>query len=122
MLRLTIKAAGLQKRPDRVWVIQGGASGADALAEKAALELGCQPIRMIANWDRYHRAAGPIRNRNMVRMMPNSTVAFHKDLKKSKGTADCVKQSMAMGIETIHVKGRRVRDTVVLMDSNGQPR
>lgn len=58
-------------------VVQGGARGADLYAELAARVLGLpDPITVKAEWDRYGRAAGPIRNIEMLEMGPVYVVGF----------------------------------------------
>ena len=47
-------------------VISGGAMGADTLGEKWAEENGIKLTRMLANWAKYGRRAGFIRNEEMV--------------------------------------------------------
>lgn len=81
-------------------VIHGGAQGADSLGGEAAKEFGLEVIVVPAEWDRYGKAAGPIRNRKMLDMEPDVVLAFHSDLKKSKGTKDCVKEAEKRDIMT----------------------
>lgn len=59
-----------------VRIIQGGAAGADRLAmEWAALnEVAC--LTVPAQWKKYGRRAGPIRNRHMLHEKPNLVLAF----------------------------------------------
>lgn len=47
-------------------VISGGAKGADALGEKWAAAKGVKLHRVIANWQRYDKAAGHVRNGEMA--------------------------------------------------------
>ena len=44
-----------------------------------------------ADWKKYGKSAGPIRNREMLKMDPDIVLIFHDDPKNSKGTKDCVK-------------------------------
>jgi hypothetical protein len=86
--------------PDRDVIIYGGAYGADRLAREWAEEhcLGseCYP----ADWTKYGRAAGPIRNKQMlVEGKPDLVVAFPG----GPGTADMVRQARAAGIRVIEV-------------------
>jgi len=46
-----------------------------------------------ADWERYGRAAGPIRNRQMIETKPNLVLAFHNNLALSKGTKNTVDQA-----------------------------
>jgi len=88
-------------------VIHGGADGADTLAGRVAAELGI-PVRVFrAEWDRYGRAAGPIRNTRMLdEGQPDLVLAFHADLSRSRGTADMVAKARARGIPVRVVDSR----------------
>ncbi|MBQ6706027.1 MAG: DUF2493 domain-containing protein [Clostridia bacterium] len=46
--------------------ISGGCRGADALGERYAREHGYEIERYPAEWEKYGRAAGPMRNRKMA--------------------------------------------------------
>lgn len=78
-------------------VIEGAAPGADTAAEQWAVS--CLPednhLRFPADWDRYGKAAGPIRNKQMlVEGMPDEVWAFvDKPLNDSRGTANMVGQA-----------------------------
>lgn len=84
--------------PRTTMVITGGAPGADTLADKAAQSLGFG-ARVVedAQWEKYGRAAGPIRNQKMLEILcagsasdHRMVIAFHDDLARSKGTKDMV--------------------------------
>lgn len=47
-------------------VLHGGARGADAAIARAAHQLGWSSLVMPAEWRRHGRAAGPIRNRELL--------------------------------------------------------
>lgn len=78
----------------------GAATGADALAIEAAEELGI-PMRLFpADWKKHGRAAGPIRNGEMLReFKPDVVWAFPG----GRGTADCVRQAKALGIPVVEM-------------------
>src|SRR5690349_6814946 len=66
-------------------IIQGGASGADALAKRWAAENGIECAEYPADCKKYGKKAGPIRNRQMIdHGQPTYAVAFPG----GKGTAD----------------------------------
>ena len=68
-------------------VIHGAAPGADSLAAKWAVEQGIPTDAYVADWDKYGKAAGPIRNRVMLELgKPERVIAFPG----GKGTADMV--------------------------------
>ena len=72
-------------------VIHGGARGADTLAGDVAVKLGIPVTRYPAQWDRWGRSAGMIRNQQMLTVgRPNLVFAFHNDIRKSRGTADMI--------------------------------
>jgi len=75
-------------------VIEGEASGVDTIAREEAEKLGIEVLKFPADWKRYGRAAGPIRNRQMlVEGKPDIVVAFHSDISKSKGTLNMLRQA-----------------------------
>jgi hypothetical protein len=76
-------------------LIQGGARGADKLAGEWAARQGIPVEEFPAQWDLYGRAAGPIRNAQMLREShPDVVVAFPG----KGGTADMVKRATAAGV------------------------
>jgi hypothetical protein len=78
-------------------VVHGACSeGADHLADLWARSTGTRVQRFPANWIRYGRAAGPIRNAAMVNTRPNLCLAFVRN--QSPGTTDCVDRVHAVGI------------------------
>ena len=70
----------------------GECRGADKLVGGFAEKYGFEVKKFPAEWDKYGRAAGPIRNKEMVDLLPNVVMIFHDNLKESVGTKDCVKQ------------------------------
>ena len=94
--------ARMKKLPGDSVIITGGASGADTIADAIAKKFMFSRIVCNANWERYGRAAGPIRNREMLEMGPDLVIAFKG--KKSKGTQNTITQAKKMGIEVeIHM-------------------
>lgn len=88
-------------RTGPVLVIDGRARGADNLGNKAARKLGFDTLRFAANWRKFGKAAGPIRNQKMLdKGKPNLVLAFHRNINKSKGTKDMVNRARKAGIPT----------------------
>ena len=81
-------------------VISGCARGADTLGEAYAKEYQIPVDRYPANWERYGRAAGPIRNKAMGEGA-DALVAFLAE--GSHGTANMIKQAQELGIKFIKV-------------------
>lgn len=103
-----------RQQPEFV-VIEGEAKGADTHAriwteiwegkKKNAPHPNISCLPFPADWEKHHRAAGPIRNRQMlVEGKPNMVYAFHDDLENSKGTKDMVKQALKAGIAVYHFR------------------
>lgn len=82
-------------------LIVGGAPGADSLAREWATERSVKLDLYPADWDRYGKAAGPIRNQQMLdEGKPHLVIAFPG----GRGTADMVKRADAAGVPVARVK------------------
>ena len=84
-------------------IIHGGANGADSIAGNLATYLKMKVMKFPAEWEKYGKAAGPIRNQQMLdEGKPCLVVYFHKDLENSKGTKDMVTRAVDNKIKTIN--------------------
>jgi len=84
----------LEKFPDGTTLIHGDATGADTMASQEATRLGWTVWPYPADWARYGKAAGPLRNKQMLdEGKPDLVLAFHDNLKVSKGTLDMIDQA-----------------------------
>lgn len=82
-------------------VIQGGASGADALAKQWATCWGFRYETYAADWQRHGRAAGPIRNARMLHeSKPDLVLAFPG----GRDTADMVRRAREAGVAVTEVR------------------
>ncbi len=80
-------------------VIHGAARGADRIAGELAEQLGIPVLKFPAEWTKYGRAAGPIRNRQMLKEgKPDQVLAFHDNIAESKGTADMITAAREAGV------------------------
>ena len=88
-------------------VIEGCATGADSIAHhwrRAHVDVTHEHYP--ADWARYRKAAGVIRNQQMLdEGRPDVVWAFHEDLTASKGTADMVRRARKAGVPTYVVSG-----------------
>ena len=76
-------------------IIQGGAKGADELARMWCYSRRCEMENYPAKWREHGRAAGPIRNQQMLNEgKPDMVFAFPG----GKGTADMMCRARAAGI------------------------
>jgi hypothetical protein len=94
----------LSALPDGSVIIEGEARGADRMAAHAAKVLlahkNFEVQRYPANWDKFGRAAGPIRNQQMLdEGKPELVIAFHHDIENSKGTKHMVGIAIKAGIK-----------------------
>ena len=80
-------------------IISGGAKGADALAERYARESGLLLVVFKPEWKRFGRAAGPVRNKKIVKEA-HGVVAFWDG--KSRGTRSTIRLAEKIG-KLIHV-------------------
>jgi len=75
-------------------IIEGECSGADIQAKTSAIRLGLKVEPYPANWNKYGKKAGVLRNTQMLEEgKPHLVIAFHDDLSKSKGTLNMVIQA-----------------------------
>ncbi len=80
-------------------VIHGNANGADRLAAEIALNLEIEVMSFPANWSKFGRAAGPIRNQQMLdEGKPDRAIGFSDDWENSKGSNDMYKRCIKAGI------------------------
>jgi cysteine synthase len=82
-------------------VVQGGATGADALARAwCAAQPGIHMINEPADWRAHGRAAGPIRNQRMIdQHKPDVVLAFTG----GRGTADMIRRAERGDIPVVRI-------------------
>lgn len=84
-------------------VIHGGALGADDLGSRWAYLRGIPSKVFPAHWGMHGKAAGPIRNQQMIEEgKPDLVVAFPG----GTGTADMVRRAKSAGIPVEEIAGR----------------
>ena len=85
---------------DNIIIVEGGARGTDALAKQYAIEHHYEFIEFPADWDKYGKAAGIIRNDEMVNFIkdkPCKALFFWDG--QSRGTGDCLRRAKRAGIK-----------------------
>lgn len=98
-------ARELQRIGDIGLIIHGAAQGADTCGERYAMANSIPMQSFPADWERYGKSAGPIRNRQMLKEgAPDLVVAFRGP--NSRGTQDMINAATKAGIpvEIINVQ------------------
>lgn len=95
----TLDKIHAEKRIDLI--VSGGAQGADSIAEHWAKWSEVDCLRIPAQWKKYGKAAGPIRNAKMCFIAePNLVVAFPG----GSGTANMISVAKAANVEVMVVE------------------
>ena len=81
-------------------VISGGASGVDKMAERWADEMGYKKEIHPAEWKKYGRRAGPMRN---IKIIESCTRVVAFPSKKGRGTQDSIKKAAGLQLDVIWV-------------------
>ena len=87
-------------------VLSGAAAGVDALGERFALEHNIPIERFPADWKRFGRAAGPVRNRILAQHAKALIALMHPN---STGTRNM--------IQTAHQAGLKVHAKIIQTDN-----
>lgn len=94
--------------PKDVTIISGHARGADKLGEQFAKANNCKLLIFPADWDKHKKAAGHIRNQQMIdEGKPDLVVAFPG----GRGTQDMIKRAKKHGIKVIEVRDDKMEQT-----------
>ena len=90
-----------QYETEDVIFISGRARGADRLGERFAKANNCELLVFPADWDKFGKGAGHIRNQQMIdEGKPDLVVAFPG----GRGTQDMIRRAKKHGIEVIEVE------------------
>lgn len=91
-------------KPEEHTLIHGGCRGADCIAGYIGKQLNMNIQVFEAQWKKYGRGAGPVRNLQMIdEGKPDIVYAFHECIEKSRGTKDMVNRAKKHNIEVIVV-------------------
>jgi hypothetical protein len=89
----------LEMLPQVKCIVSGGAKGADALSERIAEDFHLDHRHIAAEWAKYGRAAGPLRNQKII---GEADVIAAFPLGESKGTQDGIRRARAAG-KQVHI-------------------
>ena len=88
----------LNDYPYSLSIIEGGAPGADLVAQLWAERHRVPCVTIPADWRRYGLSAGPVRNQQMIDMKPDVVLAFPSGT--SRGTYDTINRATHADILT----------------------
>lgn len=94
LLKTTVDDYVISTGRDLLTIISGGVPGTDALAERYARETNTMFVVFNANWSKYGRSAGQIRNR-LIAEECTDVIAFRAD--SLVGTVDTLTKASAAG-------------------------
>jgi hypothetical protein len=83
----------LVARHGEVTIIHGCCRGVDLSFAEACRTLRVNTEEHAADWSRGKRE-GPDRNLRMIKSEPDFVIAFHRNIRESRGTANCVGQAL----------------------------
>ena len=91
----TLLAAELDKLlagKTNITIVSGTARGADRLGERYAAEHNLRIERFPAEWEKYHKGAGPIRNMKMVQSADAVIVFWDNESSGTKNIIECARK------------------------------
>lgn len=100
----------LLEESEEVTIISGGARGADNLGEQYASMRGIEVMRMPAEWDKYGRSAGYIRNEEMAKVATHCVIFWDG---VSRGSKHMMDLATKYKLTTRVYKWRNPPDTMV---------
>lgn len=94
-------------KDDVTLLVHGAARGADSLAAQEAQILGIPTEAFPADWDKYGKPAGIIRNITMfTQTQPDLVIAFHDHIQSSKGTKHMARYAHIHWVKVLVVDSR----------------
>lgn len=102
--RVLDHVVSLEYRGTKFTLREGGARGADKITREQALILGWSVETFEADWSRYKKGAGFIRNKAMVEThpVPSLCIAFIRN--NSRGATMCAELAEDAGIPTLYYR------------------
>lgn len=97
----------LQQYPPGTILVHGACRGADVICAAVGEALNFVVRAYPADWAKYGRGAGPVRNQQMLSAEHlvcepiDVCLAFHNHIEDSKGTADMLRRAAKAGIPSI---------------------
>lgn len=80
------------EKEDEIIIVSGCASGADAIGLRYAKESGFKVEKYLADWKKYGKSAGPIRNKQMAEVCDRVICFWDGESKGTKSMIDLAKK------------------------------
>jgi hypothetical protein len=93
---IAARLSALPGEHEEIWILHGAARGADTIAAFEAKALGFTVRAYPADWERYGKRAGILRNLQMLEEEPDLVLAFQID--GSRGTQHTIDEARRRGI------------------------
>lgn len=90
---------------ENIEIVEGGATGIDALAKSYAIDRNIKYKEFPADWNKHGRVAGPIRNKQMAEYS-DILIAFRYVDNPSRGTENMIRQAKGNNLKVITVNIR----------------
>jgi hypothetical protein len=87
---------GCQFKDKITEIVSGGATGVDQLGEQLAKKIGVSTKIFLANWQKYGKMAGMIRNREMAQYA-DALIAVYDGV--SRGTKNMIEEATKRGLK-----------------------
>jgi len=78
-------------------IVHGAAAGVDSIAKTWAMENDIKDLPYPAEWGKYGKSAGPIRNRQMLKDNPDIELVLAFPSPESRGTRDMINAAKEAG-------------------------
>lgn len=104
-LKTGLNSSNMEEERNQIKIVSGKARGADTLGERFGNKCGFEIKEFPANWDKYGKSAGFIRNEEMAKFASSDDsygvlIAFWDG--KSKGTMNMIDHAKQYGLE-VHI-------------------
>lgn len=106
------------RRLEEINIISGGAKGADQIGEKFANELGTKLSIYPANWEKYGKKAGHIRNQEMANIGDGLLLFWDGE---SKGSQDMMFAALEKNIPVFAVYFDPITQKILRMEDESNP-
>lgn len=102
-------------------LIHGGARGADTIAGEFAESNNIKVVKFSAEWKKYGKAAGPMRNNKMLTEgKPDIVIAFINKNQRSRGSKHMVRLAKKANIITVSAVSSKVWNGKININKNKQ--